>query len=70
MSDETVATDTPLQRAIKKAGGVKKLAEALECSPPAIYQWDKVPVERAIQIERLTGISRQELRPDIFGEAA
>jgi hypothetical protein len=64
------ALDTPLDRAARSAGGFPKLAKKLGCSAAAIYQWDKVPVERAIQIERLTGISRQELRPDIFGEAA
>jgi DNA-binding transcriptional regulator YdaS (Cro superfamily) len=42
------------------------LATSLGISPSAISQWQRVPVERVIEIERLTGISRHELRPDIY----
>lgn len=28
----------------------------------------KIPAERVLDIERITGISRHELRPDVFGE--
>lgn len=28
----------------------------------------RVPAERVVDIERITGISRHDLRPDIFGE--
>jgi DNA-binding transcriptional regulator YdaS (Cro superfamily) len=27
-----------------------------------------VPVERVLSVEKVTGISRHDLRPDIFGE--
>jgi DNA-binding transcriptional regulator YdaS (Cro superfamily) len=27
----------------------------------------KVPAERVLQIERMTGVSRHDLRPDVFG---
>lgn len=30
----------------------------------------KVSPERVLDFERITGISRHELRPDVFGEAA
>lgn len=30
----------------------------------------QVPAERVLDIERITGISRHELRPDVFGPAA
>lgn len=29
----------------------------------------RLPAERVLDIERITGISRHELRPDIFGPA-
>lgn len=29
----------------------------------------KVPAERVLEIERLTGVSRHALRPDVFGPA-
>ena len=34
------------------------------------WERERVPPERVPEIERVTGISRHELRPDIFGEAA
>lgn len=47
-----------------------ELAVALGITPGAVSQWSSVPPERVLEIERLTGISRHQLRPDIFGEAA
>lgn len=34
-------------------------------TPQAISQWKQVPVERVIEVERVTGISRHILRPDL-----
>lgn len=47
-----------------------KLAESLKIFPSAISQWDKVPAERVRDVSRFTGIPAEELRPDIFSEAA
>jgi DNA-binding transcriptional regulator YdaS (Cro superfamily) len=33
------------------------------------WQRDGVPVGRVLEVERITGISRHELRPDAFGAA-
>lgn len=52
-----------------KAGGPAALAKKLgDVSPQAVSQWKKVPAERVLDVERITGISRHELRPDVFGE--
>jgi len=53
----------------EKRGRRLALARALNCRPSAISQWDRVPVDRVADVERLTGISRHELRPDVFGPA-
>jgi len=55
---------------ISAAGGVPKLATALGISRHAIYQWDRIPIERVPAIVKITGISKAKLRPDIFGGAA
>ena len=55
---------------IGKAGGVTALAKALGIQHQSIYSWRKIPIDRVADIERITGISRHELRPDIFGDAA
>ncbi len=57
-----------LNRAIEKAGNAVILARYLGITKGAISQWKVCPPGRVMQIEELTGISRYELRPDIFGE--
>lgn len=44
-----------------------RLAAELGIGPSALSQWPKVPAERCIDVERVTGVSRHDLRPDIFG---
>lgn len=61
-----------LDRAKEAVGGSSALARALSLvgpglKPQAISQWDKVPLARVIDVERVTGVSRHELRPDYFG---
>ena len=57
-------------KAIGEAGGPAKLAAALgNLSPQAISQWKRVPADRVIAVEKISGVSRHELRPDIFGPA-
>lgn len=57
-------------KAAEKAGGVVALARELGIKHTAMYSWKRVPAERVLDIERITGISRYDMRPDIFGEAA
>lgn len=56
-----------IPRVIKQAGGAKKLATSLGISRQAVEQWRLVPPERVLLVESITGISRYELRPDIYG---
>lgn len=58
--------DRALEKAIAQAGNQSALARALEVKPQAIQQWDRVPVHRVLDVERITGIPRHELRPDIY----
>ncbi len=63
---------TALDRAVQAAGSQLALANALGIKSPSISGWydrKKVPVERVIAIESATGVSRHELRPDVFGPA-
>lgn len=62
--------DEALERAKTTAGGTAALAKLLGgLTSQAVSQWRKVPAERVLDVERVTGISRHELRPDIFGPA-
>jgi DNA-binding transcriptional regulator YdaS (Cro superfamily) len=62
MTDSTDA----LKRAIEAAGGLGILADRLGITAQAVSQWDEVPPLRVIAVERATGISRSELRPDLY----
>jgi DNA-binding transcriptional regulator YdaS (Cro superfamily) len=55
-----------LTKAIKAAGSIAKLARMIGIRPQAISQWDTVPYNRVIAIERFTGVSCHELRPDLY----
>jgi DNA-binding transcriptional regulator YdaS (Cro superfamily) len=57
---------TVIREAAGKVGGVPKLARKLGVSRQAIYQWTEVPVDRAADLERVTGIPRGRFRPDVF----
>lgn len=59
-----------ITRAIEAAGGPAALAREIGgLTSQAVSQWKKAPAERVLDVERITGISRHELRPDIFGPA-
>jgi len=62
--------DPALDRAIGAAGGVRALARAVGVSQPAISNWKRVPADRVLSIEALTGVPRTELRPDLYPDAA
>lgn len=58
-----------LLHAAQKVGGMAQLAAKLGIARQAIYQWSRIPAERVVDVERVTGIPRAELRPDLY-EAA
>lgn len=58
------------RKVIEDAGGPAKLARALgDLTSQAVSQWKRIPIERVAAVEALSGVSRHELRPDIFGPA-
>lgn len=59
----------PHLRAIESAGGSSALARQLKITPQAVSQWPRVPAERVVEVERITGIPREELRPDLYRPA-
>ena len=52
--------------AIEKAGGMRPLARAIGIAHQAIAMWTYIPIKRLLDVERVTGIPREILRPDIF----
>jgi TorA maturation chaperone TorD len=52
--------------AIDAAGGVSALARGLGIAQPSVSSWHRIPAERVVAIEALTGVNRSSLRPDLF----
>ena len=53
-------------------GGASALARRLGVTRNAINCWKlkkRVPASRVIELERLTGVSRHLIRPDLYPEA-
>lgn len=61
-------SNASMKEAINRAGGPSALARALGISQAAISQWRQVPYSRVLTVENITGVSRYELRPDIYGQ--
>lgn len=59
----------PIDRAIEAVGSAAELARRLGISKQAIHLWGlrAIPVGRVADVEKVTGIPKAELRPDIFG---
>ncbi len=58
--------ETGLQQAIDAAGGIASLARKLGIAQPSVSNWTRVPAERVLGVESLTGVPRDVLRPDLY----
>ena len=56
----------PLEQALASVGGQAALARRLGVSRQAVQAWKTAPVRRVLQIEKITGVSRHDLRPDVY----
>jgi DNA-binding transcriptional regulator YdaS (Cro superfamily) len=66
MQGPPVEISDGLRQAFEKMGGPSALARALGMTPQAISEWRRVPADRLVQIEAVTGVDRTVLRPDLY----
>ena len=63
-------SDTPLARAVRSAGSQSAFARLIGVSQPTVNDWLRLakalPAEHVLAVEAATGISRHDLRPDIY----
>ena len=59
--------DPGLSEAIRAAGGVSELARQIGISQPSVSNWARIPAERVVSVEAVTGVDRTVLRPDLYG---
>ena len=62
--------NTALERAVRKSGGQSAFARLHGVSQPTVWAWLKqgkpLPAELVLKTEAATGISRHDLRPDLY----
>ena len=61
--------DRGLREAIRAVGGVTELARRIGISQPSVSNWIRIPAERVLAVESVSGVARTVLRPDLYGEA-
>lgn len=61
--------DAGLQEAIRAVGSLTELARRIGISQPSVSNWDRVPAERVVTVERVSGVARTVLRPDLYSQA-
>lgn len=54
-------------RVIRAVGSAKAVGDACGITGQAVSLWRHVPIEHVITVEKISGIPREELRPDVFG---
>lgn len=57
---------TPIEQIKATRGMMARIARGLKIYPASISKWQRVPAERVIEVERITGIPREKLRPDLY----
>ena len=68
MTDNRITREmrATLALAIAKSGGATHLARELKITTGAVSRWDICPIARVLDVERISGIPRTELRPDYY----
>jgi DNA-binding transcriptional regulator YdaS (Cro superfamily) len=55
-----------LRLAVGAVGSRYRLAKELGITPAAVERWTEIPIRRVLDVERITGIDRTQLRPDLY----
>lgn len=62
--------DSALAKAVRKAGSQSAFGRLIGKSQTSVHEWLRdgkaLPAEHVLAVERETGVSRHDLRPDIY----
>lgn len=58
--------DEGLKKSIAAAGSQENLAQPLGTTQATVSRWKRVPAEHVLLIEKLFGLPRWEIRPDLY----
>jgi DNA-binding transcriptional regulator YdaS (Cro superfamily) len=56
-----------IKLAVGKLGSQTLVARRIGVTRQAMAQWSRVPAEHVLEMENISGVSRYELRPDVYG---
>lgn len=64
----TLSYMSEFELVVKAAGSQSQLARALNVTRQTVASWRHrgIPLQRAIEIERVLGVPKETIRPDIF----
>ena len=62
-------TDFQTWLKVNGRGAQSEIARACNVTPQAVYQWKDVPVHHVLTVEKVTGIPRHKLRPELYPAA-
>lgn len=68
MNDLRTIKDKVIELAAQAAGSKAEVARQLGVRPQNFVQWRRVPPAHVIKLEALSGVSRCDMRPDVFCE--
>ncbi len=57
---------TGVAAAMQVAKSRYALAHMLGLTPAAVQRWTVIPYDRILDVERVTGVSRKRLRPELY----
>ncbi|MBX2989481.1 MAG: hypothetical protein KF802_16450 [Bdellovibrionaceae bacterium] len=64
MKYQTLAA--PVRRCVEAAGGFKPFCKGVNRTRQAVYGWKKIPADLVVKAEKITGIPREKIRPDLY----
>jgi DNA-binding transcriptional regulator YdaS (Cro superfamily) len=57
---------TALEKIRSVRGQAAEIARAIDRTEAAVSLWTRIPADHVLTVERITGIPRTELRPDLY----
>jgi len=55
-----------VRKCVKAAGGMKQFCKGIGRSRAMVYLWEDIPAELVVKAEKITGIPREKIRPDLY----
>jgi DNA-binding transcriptional regulator YdaS (Cro superfamily) len=65
-SDSPQTPEEAIAKAIELAGGARATARHFAITHQVVLRWKIAPAKRARELARLSGVAKEDLRPDLY----